>query len=162
MSDAKEELRRIIKEEEEEQQRQEAREAHRKRMEALLDEDRQRRKAEEEAKEKRRKAEMEEAIKSGKLTLNDPSLTEHERHEVRQYLQRAQEEREAAIRKAAEKSPFEKLLDRHKAAKELLEATPTGDPHFNTFIKRILTEMCGVIDGLLELQKPKKGEKTGQ
>lgn len=152
IDDAKSEYDRIVKEEEAELQRQEE-------MEAIRAENRKRQ-AELEVKEKQRKAEMEEAVRSGKLTLGDPHLSEHERHEVRQILQRMEEERNEAARKATEKSPFEKLLEKHERAKKLLEETPSGNYDFHEVVKWVLREMGGVIDGLLELQKPEQSGKS--
>lgn len=154
IENAKAECNRIVQEEEAELQRQEE-------LEAIRAENRKRQ-AELEVKEKQRKAEMEEAVRSGKLTLGDPHLGERERHEVRQILRIMQEEQEAAYRKETEKSPFEKLLEKHEQTRRMIDVVQLGTPYAIQQTLQAVKLLCEVTGELLAVVKPEDGEEAGQ
>jgi len=69
-----------------------------------------------------------------------------EKQKQRQELQRQQEERVAAARKAAEKAPHEKALDKLKETKELVNCIQIGSPMNEEYITAALKRICDILD----------------
>lgn len=72
----------------------------------------------------------------------------------RQELNRQQEERAAAAIKAAEKTPYEEILDRQEAVKKFIDDIQVGDPRIQTFIILALKEICEIMDFCLIDKRP--------
>jgi len=68
----------------------------------------------------------------------------------RRELKRQQEEREAAARKAAEKTPYEKILDKQESVRQLVNSIQSGNPKNEEYMTQALKQMCDVLDFLLE------------
>lgn len=77
-----------------------------------------------------------------------------EKLKQRQELKRQQEEREAAARKAAEKTPYEKNLDKLKETKELVNSIQIGSPMNEEYITAALKRICDILDFCLTDSRP--------
>jgi len=77
-----------------------------------------------------------------------------EKLKQRQELKRQQEEREAAARKAAEKTPYEKNLDKLKETKELVNCIQIGSPMNEEYITAALKRICDILDFCLTDSRP--------
>jgi methylmalonyl-CoA mutase N-terminal domain/subunit len=82
-----------------------------------------------------------------------------EKLKQRQELKRQQEEREAAARKAAEKTPYEKSLDKLKEAKKLINSIQIGSPMNEGYIAAALKQICDILDFCLNEIKPENSSE---
>lgn len=77
-----------------------------------------------------------------------------EKLKQRQELKRQQEEREASARKAAEKTPYERNVDKLKEAKELINSIQIGSPMNEGYITAALKQICDILDFCLTEIRP--------
>jgi hypothetical protein len=77
-----------------------------------------------------------------------------EKQKNRQELRRQQEERVAATMKAAEKTPYEKSLDKQEVLKQLVHGIQGGDPRNEEHIITVLKQVCDILDFCLSECKP--------
>ena len=77
-----------------------------------------------------------------------------EKLKQRQELKRQQEEMEAAARKAAEKTPYERNVDKLKEAKELINNIQIGGPMNEGYITAALKRICDILDFCLTEIRP--------
>ncbi|WP_276620419.1 hypothetical protein [Syntrophomonas wolfei] len=78
-----------------------------------------------------------------------------EKQKHRQELKRQEEERAAAARKAAERTPYEKILDKQETLKQLVNGIQGGDPRNEGFIIDSIKQICDILDLCLNECKPK-------
>jgi hypothetical protein len=79
-----------------------------------------------------------------------------EKQKHRQELRRQQEELAAAAMKAAEKTPYEKILDKQEVLKQHVYGIQGGDPRNEEYMTQALKQMCDVLDFLLKADKPEE------
>lgn len=77
-----------------------------------------------------------------------------EKLKQRQELKRQEEERAAAARKAAEKSPYEKILDKQEEVKQLVNSIQIGSPRNEEYIRAALKQICDILDFCLTENRP--------
>ena len=77
-----------------------------------------------------------------------------EKQKHRQELRRQQEELAAAAMKAAEKTPFEKILDKQEVLKQHVYGIQGGDPRNEEHIITALKQVCDILDFCLSECKP--------
>jgi len=77
-----------------------------------------------------------------------------EKQKQRQELQRQQEERIAAARKAAEKAPHETAMDKLKETKNLVNSIQIGSPMNEGYITAALKRICDILDFCLTEIRP--------
>lgn len=82
-----------------------------------------------------------------------------EKQKQRQELQRQQEERIAAARKAAEKAPHEKALDKLEETKKLVNSIQIGSPMNEEYITAALKRICDILDFCLTEIWPKNSSE---
>lgn len=75
-------------------------------------------------------------------------------YQRRQELKRQQEEREAAARKAAEKAPLERILEKKETVKHLVNSMQAGSPRNEECIITALKQICDILDFCLNDCKP--------
>ncbi len=71
-----------------------------------------------------------------------------------QELKRQEEERAAAAMKAAEKTPYEKILDKQEEVKQLVNGIQVGSPRNEEYITAALKRICDILDFCLTDNRP--------
>lgn len=92
--------------------------------------------------------------------IEEKKLEDRERYEHLKELEREQEEREAAARKATEKSEYEKLLEKQAAAKQIVEGIQSGHPYALGQTIQAVKLLCEITDALLAAYKPEEGKEA--
>jgi hypothetical protein len=82
-----------------------------------------------------------------------------EKQKQRQELQRQQEERIAAARKAAEKAPHETAMDKLKETKKLVNSIQIGSPLNEEYITAALKRICDILDFCLTEIRPENSSE---
>ena len=82
-----------------------------------------------------------------------------EKQKQRQELQRQQEERIAAARKAAEKAPHETAMDELKETKKLVNSIQIGSPLNEEYITAALKRICDILDFCLTEIRPENSSE---
>jgi len=94
----------------------------------------------------------------GGKTLNDiieqQKIEDRKQHRYRQELRRQQEEQAAAAMKAAEKTPYGKILDKQEGIEQLVHGIQAGDPRNEEYIITALKQICDILDFCLDECKP--------
>jgi|GEM_PF-3725756 len=139
IDDAKAECNRIVQEAEAELQREEEREALRQRMDDFQKEDLKRRAPEIEAAQKRH---------------------EEETLARRKYIEELAGTGEA--NRGPEKSPYEKLVDKHEQAWQIVDGIQPGNPYALGQAVQAVKLLCEVTGELLAAYKPEDCEEAGQ
>lgn len=86
--------------------------------------------------------------------IEEDKARSRQRYTQRQELQRQEEERAAAAMKAAEKTPFEKILNKQEEVKQLVNSIQIGSPRNEGYIIAALKQICDILDYCLTENKP--------
>lgn len=76
-----------------------------------------------------------------------------EKQKHRQEL-KLQHEQEAAAMRAAEKTPYEKILDKQEEVKQLVNSIQIGSPRNEEYITAALKRICDILDFCLTENRP--------
>lgn len=86
--------------------------------------------------------------------IEQQKVEDRKQYQYRQELKRQEEERAAATMKAAEKTPFEKILDKQEEVKQLVNSIQIGSPRNEEHITASLKRICDILDYCLIENKP--------
>jgi len=86
--------------------------------------------------------------------IEQQKVEDRKQYQHRQELKRQDEERAAATIKAAEKTPFEKIMDKQEEVKQLVNSIQIGSPRNEEYIAAALKRICDILDYCLIENRP--------
>ncbi len=86
--------------------------------------------------------------------IEQQKVEDRKQYQQRQELKRQEEERAAAAMRAAEKTPYEKILDKQEEAKQLVNSIQIGSPRNEEYITAALKRICDILDFCLKENRP--------